>query len=206
MKKIEHIIARPPIRSVGNQPKKTSLTGWLVLLLWWGLPAVAAAVTVGSLAPDFSLSDQNGQTRRLSDYRGQWVILYFYPKDDTPGCTTEGKSFRDNLKDFQQAGAQVLGVSMDSVKSHRQFAQKYGLNFPLLADESGQVARLYGAAGGFGPISYAKRQTFLIDPDGAVVKHYQSVSPSRHVAELKHDLAAAQKLYRSLPGQKKPHD
>lgn len=173
-------------------------------LLLWAWPVMAAEISVGSLAPDFSLPDQNGQLHRLADYRGQWVILYFYPKDDTPGCTTEGKSFRDKLKDFHEAGAQVLGVSMDSVKSHQAFAKKYGLNFPLLADEDGKVAALYGTVGGFGPISYAKRQTFLIDPDGVVVRHYPHVNPSRHVQVLERDLAAAKKLYRSLPVTSKP--
>lgn len=175
---------------------------WLGTLIVLVATAVQAGeISTGSLAPDFSLADQHGKTHRLADYRGQWVIVYFYPKDDTPGCTIEAKSFRDNQEFFHQAGVQVFGISMDSVDSHREFADKYALNFPLLADEDGQVAALYGVGGGFGPVRYAKRQTFLIDPDGVVVRHYPKVDPARHVQALRKDLAEAKKLYQSLPGK-----
>jgi peroxiredoxin Q/BCP len=190
-------------RGHGAFMRSLQVSAWLGLLsLFWLATAQAGTVTSGSLAPDFSLADQHGRIHRLSDYRGQWVILYFYPKDDTPGCTIEGKSFRDNLRDFSDAGAQVLGVSMDSVASHQAFAKKYRLNFPLLADEDGKVASQYGTAGGFGPISYAKRQTFLIDPEGTVVRHYSHVSPASHVAELKKDLAEAKALFATLATSK----
>ena len=172
----------------------TLITTCMVATLCW-----AVTPGVGSLAPDFALPDQHGKIHHLSDYRGLWVVLYFYPKDDTPGCTVEGQSFRDNMDTFRSMGAQVLGVSMDDVASHKAFAQKYRLNFPLLADTQGIVAEQYGTAGGFGPVSYAKRQTFLIDPDGTIVKHYATVRPASHAHELKQDLKAAQALYDSLP-------
>ncbi len=169
------------------------------MALVWAATAWSAIPGVGSLAPDFVLPDQNGVVRQLEDYRGKWLIVYFYPKDDTPGCTTEAKSFRDHMGEIHALGTQVVGISMDSVASHKAFAEKHGLDFPLLADTQGAVAEKYGTAGGFGPISYAKRQTFLIDPDGVIVKHYATVQPESHVRELLRDLKAAQALYDSLP-------
>ena len=105
------------------------------------------AMEVGTLAPDFALPDQEGRTHRLSDYRGRWVVLYFYPKDDTPGCTKEACGFRDQMGSLKALDAVVLGVSADDVESHKRFAEKYGLNFPLLADPERKVIRACGAWG-----------------------------------------------------------
>src|SRR5512133_631796 len=147
---------------------------------WAALPAA------GTPAPAFSLADQAGKTRTLAEFRGQWVVLYFYPKDDTPGCTEEACKFRDDIYALSQMGAQVIGVSLDDSASHAQFAKKYSLPFPLLADPSGAVTASYGAL----PQGsrYAKRYTFLIDPAGKVAKIYTSVETSRHSVEVIEDL------------------
>jgi len=147
---------------------------------WAALPAA------GALAPAFSLADQAGKARTLAEFRGKWVVLYFYPKDDTPGCTEEACKFRDDIFALGQLGAQVIGVSLDDSASHAQFAKKYSLPFPLLADPSGAVTRSYGAL----PEGsrYARRYTFLIDPAGKVAKVYTSVETSRHSVEVIEDL------------------
>lgn len=147
---------------------------------WAALPAT------GTPAPAFSLADQAGKTRTLAEFRGKWVVLYFYPKDDTPGCTEEACKFRDDIYALSQMGAQVIGVSLDDSASHAQFAKKYSLPFPLLADPSGAVTASYGAL----PQGsrYAKRYTFLIDPAGKVAKVYTSVETSRHSVEVIEDL------------------
>lgn len=147
----------------------------------------------GNPAPDFTLPDDTGQPVKLSDFRGQPVILYFYPKDDTPGCTTEACSFRDDYSDYQGTGVVILGVSPDKVKSHAKFKQKYALPFPLLADEDHQVCELYGVWGRkkFMGREYdgVFRTTFLISPDGMIQKVYENVKPAGHSAELLKDLA-----------------
>jgi peroxiredoxin Q/BCP len=134
----------------------------------------------GDAAPAFALADQDGETRRLADYRGQWVVLYFYPKDDTPGCTAEACNFRDDVPRLRQLGAQVLGVSLDSRKSHAAFAEEHHLPFPLLADRDGEVARAYGAYFGLGPLRFAKRHTVIIDPEGRIARLYRQVKPASH--------------------------
>ena len=145
-------------------------------------------------APAFTLPDQAGKTHSLSDYKGKWVVLYFYPKDMTPGCTVEACSFRDNEARLTKAGAIVLGVSADSVKRHAKFAQNESLNFPLLADESKEVCKAYASYGKkkFMGREYdgIMRNTFLIDPKGKIVKIYESVKPAAHVEELLADLKA----------------
>jgi peroxiredoxin Q/BCP len=148
--------------------------------------AGAALPAAGALAPAFSLEDQSGKPRSLADFRGKWVVLYFYPKDDTPGCTEEACNFRDDIFALEQMGAQVLGVSLDDSASHARFAKKHGLPFPLLADPSGAVTRSYGAL--TEGSRYARRYTFLIDPAGKVAKVYTSVETSRHSAEVIADL------------------
>jgi peroxiredoxin Q/BCP len=138
----------------------------------------------GTDAPDFTLPDQDGNSVALSGLRGKWVVLYFYPRDDTPGCTKEACNFRDNNGAIQAAGAVVLGVSGDSTASHTKFAQKYGLPFPLLADAGNEVARSYGAWGE--KKNYGKtyegiiRSTMVINPDGKVAKVWKSVKPDAH--------------------------
>lgn len=139
------------------------------------------APAVGSPAPDFKLQDQNGKTHELKDYRGKWVALYFYPKDQTPGCTTQACEFRDNIFAFREAGAVILGVSVDDVESHKKFSEKHGLPFPILADSEKAVAKQYGVLKRFlGVAELAKRDTFLIDPQGKIVRHYADVDPKGH--------------------------
>ena len=149
-----------------------------------------------SQAPAFSLPDQSGQAHTLEQYRGKWLVLYFYPKDDTPGCTREACDFRDHVGQLRTLGAEVVGVSADSSDSHEQFAGKYGLNFPLLADDGAHVTRAYGAWGTknmYGKIFEGIiRQTFLIDPKGQIVKHWKRVSVDGHVQAVEAALRAAQ--------------
>lgn len=150
-------------------------------------------VTVGVAAPAIALMDQTRTTHALADYRGRWVVLYFYPKDDTPGCTTEACNFRDDLGTLRAFNVQVLGVSMDDTQSHARFAEKYRLPFPLLADTGGVVTRAYGALWSLGPIKFAKRHSFIIDPEGRIAKIYRDVKPETHSRELQQELKALQK-------------
>ncbi|MGI9270159.1 MAG: peroxiredoxin [Woeseiaceae bacterium] len=145
-------------------------------------------LTIGAPAPEFELPDQTGQLHSLEDYRDQWVVLYFYPKDETPGCTTEACEFRDNIFEFKQINAQILGVSFDDVESHKEFADHYELPFPLLADTEGKAAEAYGVKTKRFGMTLAKRQTFLIDPAGHLAKHYESVDPSTHSVQVLADL------------------
>lgn len=137
-------------------------------------------------APDFELPDQNATNHKLSDYRGQWVILYFYPKDDTPGCTAEACLFQDNLPDFEKLKIKVFGISADPVNSHRRFAEKYKLDFTLLSDVNKEVIKKYEAGGIF-----TKRISYLIDTQGQIYKAYAEVKPNTHAGELLADLRAA---------------
>ena len=152
---------------------------------------------IGSKAPDFSLPDQDGKVHKLSDYKGKWVLLYFYPKDDTPGCTIEACTIRDQFKDFKKIKAVVLGVSKDSVKSHKKFADAYDLPFTLLSDESKKVLNKYGVWGEKNMMGRkymgTKRTSFIIGPDGKVKKVYQSVKPPKHASEVLKDLIGLSK-------------
>ena len=173
-------------------------------------------VSVGVPAPEFELPDQDGQLHSLEDYRDQWVVLYFYPKDETPGCTTEACEFRDNIFAFRDLNAQILGVSLDDVASHKAFADNHGLPFPLLADVEGLAVAVQpdqiagnqvgggtgrqrharpGVAGAYGVktrmlgMEIAKRQTFIIAPDGTIARHYEKVDPKKHSTQVLADLA-----------------
>lgn len=150
--------------------------------------AVHAGPAVGEPAPAFRLQDQSGAWHTLDQYRGRWVALYFYPKDGTPGCTTEACAFRDNIFTFEEMGAVVLGVSLDDVESHAEFAEKHSLPFSLLADVDGKVADAYGVLGIFGSMRLAKRQSFVIDPDGNIALHYGKVDPDSHSEDVLADL------------------
>ena len=154
--------------------------------------ALAESVSEGDPAPGFELRDQNGDLHSLEDYRDKWVALYFYPKDDTPGCTTEACEFRDNIFEFRNLDCQVLGVSLDDESSHKEFAEKYSLPFPLLADTDGVTASAYGVKAKMFGMTVAKRQTFLINPSGDIVKHYEKVDPDEHSAQVLTDLKALQ--------------
>jgi peroxiredoxin Q/BCP len=151
---------------------------------------MADGVAVGKLAPDFELADQDSRLHSLEDYRDRWVVLYFYPKDGTPGCTTEACEFRDNIFAYRDLNAQVLGISLDDVESHKSFSEEYGLPFPLLADVDGNVAKAYGVKTRMFGFTLAKRQTFIIDPDGRVAKHYAKVKPASHSRQVLADLEA----------------
>jgi peroxiredoxin Q/BCP len=160
----------------------------LGLMLWSRLSYAGDVPKVGEAAPAFTLPDQNGKSHALAEYRGKWVVLYFYPKDDTPGCTQEACAFRDDLNQIKAVGAQVIGVSVDDSDSHAEFAKKYHLPFPLLADMNGEVAARYGALLNLQLMKYAKRYTFLINPDGRIAKVYLKVETSRHSKEIIDDL------------------
>ncbi len=145
-------------------------------------------LSIGSAAPNFSLPDQTGKMHALTEYAGAWVLLYFYPKDDTPGCTTEACSIRDNWSKFKKAGIAVLGVSVDSAKSHAKFVEKYELPFTLLSDEKKELVNAYGvwARKKFMGREYmgTLRWSFLIDPKGKIAKIYEDVKPNEHAKEV----------------------
>lgn len=149
---------------------------------------MSAMPTEGSKAPDFTLKDTNGNTVQLSKLKGKKVVLYFYPRDDTPGCTTEACEFRDNLARVKKKGALVFGISKDDEKSHQKFTEKYQLNFPLLADPEHKVIEKYGAWGE--KSMYGKkfmgiiRSTFIVDEDGHIMKVFPKVSPEGHAEEV----------------------
>lgn len=160
----------------------------VVALTFTSVGVANEQITVGAPAPEFELVDQNGQLHSLEDYRDQWVVLYFYPKDGTPGCTTEACEFRDNIFAFRDSNAQILGVSLDDAESHKAFAEEYGLPFPLLADSDGKTSTAYGVKTRMFGMTVAKRQTFIIDPRGNIAKHYEKVKPDEHSAQVLADL------------------
>ena len=152
-------------------------------------------ITVGEMAPEFTLEGSNGEQVRLADFRGKNVILYFYPEDDTPGCTKEACNFRDDYSDYEKAGVAILGVSPDTVASHVKFKQKFQLPFPLLADEGHKVCDLYGV---WGPKKFVGKEyagvlrtTFLIDGDGNILKVFENVRPAEHSTEVLSALGVA---------------
>ncbi len=145
---------------------------------------------VGADAPSFNLQDQNGEWHTLGDYRGQWLAVYFYPKDDTPGCTTEACNFRDNIYAFKAIGAAVVGISVDDVDSHKEFSDKYKLPFTILADEDGKTAKAYGVLKNYMLLKLASRQSFLVNPEGEIVKHYADVDPDKHTDQVLTDIKA----------------
>jgi peroxiredoxin Q/BCP len=168
--------------------RSASLLNFRNLVAALGLAMVAMVATsadeaavkpqAGEMAPAISLPDQNGKTQALADYKGKWVVLYFYPKDQTPGCTTQACEFRDDIFAFRKADAVILGVSVDDVASHKEFSEKHGLPFPILADSTKVTAKRYGVLKQMGPMTIASRDTFLIDPKGKIVKHYD-VTPDK---------------------------
>ena len=158
-------------------------------LVFFGLSSsIAGEVLVGEKAPDFRLQDQNGDWHTLTDYAGKWVAVYFYPKDDTPGCTKEACAFRDNIFAFEDIGAIILGISLDDVESHAAFAEKYSLPFPILSDAAAETAKEYGVYKQMGTFKFAERQSFIINPDGQVAKHYAKVNAEKHSEEVLADL------------------
>ncbi|MGA9165039.1 MAG: peroxiredoxin [Thiobacillus sp.] len=146
----------------------------------------------GSAAPDFALQDQDGKTHRLGDYAGRWLVLYFYPKDDTPGCTREACRFRDDIGVLGDLDAAVVGVSVDDARSHADFARKYQLPFPLLSDPDGHTAAAYDSLLNLGLVRFARRHTFIIAPDGRIAARFDKVDPARHAQEVARTLRALQ--------------
>jgi thioredoxin-dependent peroxiredoxin len=171
----------------------------VILALFAGLLAAAAtqaqtSPAVGSTAPPFKLQDQNGKWHTLDEYKGKWLVLYFYPKDQTPGCTTEACEFRDNVFAFRDANAVIVGVSVDDVESHKKFETKNNLPFTLLADPTKEMTRSYGVLKKYmGTMELARRDTFLIDPNGRIAKIYRDVDPKGHSETVLTDLKAAKK-------------
>ena len=170
---------------------------WLIKLFFLGYLIMfsftnAETIEVGQPAPDFELIDQHGEAHSLSNYADQWVVLYFYPKDDTPGCTKEACAFRDDYRTISAQNTQVLGVSIDSQESHAQFAEKYQLPFPLLSDKNGLVARQYQSLTSLGPLKFAKRHTFIIGPKSQIQMIYRKVDASTHSQQILRDLKKLQ--------------
>lgn len=167
----------------------------VIVALWILVPRLlshGATPAQGSSAPDFTLPSQEGSSVSLKDYRGKWVVLYFYPKDQTPGCSREAHNFQVDQPKYADRNAVVLGVSLDSVDSHKKFCTKDGLQFKLLADTDHKVTQSYGSLTNLGVVKFAARHTFLIDPDGKVAKVYTSVDPVRHSAEVLAELDTLQ--------------
>ena len=156
--------------------------------MFWFFSRNRKSLELGQLAPDFKLTDQHGETHVLADFRGKWLALYFYPKDDTPGCTKQACAFRDGLQELVDLGADVVGVSVDDTSSHADFAKKFQLQFPLLADTTAETAARYHSLINLGIIKFAQRNTFLIDPQGKIARMYLSASAARNSAEVIADL------------------
>lgn len=167
----------------------------IMLVAFFGYRSYAVAASsleIGDDAPSFSLNDAQGKTHYLSDYAGKYLVLYFYPKDDTPACTKEACNFRDATAILSKLGANIVGVSVDNGKSHADFAKKYHLPFPLLSDTDGNVAESYHALTNLYVIKIAKRYTFLINPMGKVAKVYKNVDTSKHSKQIIEDLKLIQ--------------
>jgi thioredoxin-dependent peroxiredoxin len=183
-----------PARSEERRMVKVILIVIVVLLVLFLIPRLlsrSSIPAVGSSAPDFTLPSQEGTLISLHDYRGKWVVLYFYPKDQTPGCTREAHNFQADQAEFLQHNSVILGVSVDSTDSHKKFCAKEGLSFKLLADQDGSVSRLFGSLTNLGVAKFASRHTFLIDPNGRIAKAYGTVNPAHHSQEI---LAALDQL------------
>ena len=166
---------------------------FLLVFLLITSSSVLANLEVGDKAPNFILNDQNNESHQLSDYEGRWVILYFYPKDDTPGCTTQACDFRDAVKRIIASRSVVFGLSLDSVESHKRFSDKNNLPFSLLSDEEGVAAKSYDSLNNFMGYKSAKRNTFIINPQGFLSKIYLSVDPKTHSQMVLSDLSLLQK-------------
>lgn len=174
------------------------MTKFLLIFALIGLSMCATAVatevpSVGSDAPDFALTTNEGKPASLKDFRGQWVVLYFYPKDFTSGCTLEARNFQRDLAQYKEKNAVVLGVSVDTAESHKEFCAKEGLNFKLLADTDTKVSESYGSVMEYNGMKLSARNTFIIDPKGKVAQVFIKVNPSKHSEEVLAALAALQK-------------
>lgn len=155
--------------------------------------AVSELPAVGAAAPAFSLTSNEGKAVSLADYKGKWVVLYFYPKDMTPGCTIEARNFQRDLAKYEAANAVILGVSVDTAESHKEFCAKEGLNFKLLSDTDAKVSEQYGSIMEYGGAKLSARNTFIIDPQGKIAKVFEKVNVKAHSEEVLAALAALQK-------------
>jgi len=165
----------------------------LLLFVSVAFAAEQSVPAAGINAPDFSLTTNEGKPASLKDYRGKWVVLYFYPKDFTSGCTVEARNFQKDLAKFEQVNAVILGVSVDSAESHKDFCAKEGLNFKLLSDSDAAVSTKYGSIKEYNGAKLSARNTFIIDPDGKIAKVYTGVKPDIHSGEVLEELAKLQK-------------
>ena len=165
----------------------------IVIVVLFRLTLRSANPAEGTNAPDFTLNSQEGSPVSLKDYRGKWVVLYFYPRDQTPGCSREAHNFQVDQSRYAERNAVVLGVSVDSVDSHKKFCAKEGLNFKLLADTEHKVSDSYGSLTNLGLVKFAARHTFLIDPTGKIAKVYTSVDPAKHSQEVLAELDGLEK-------------
>jgi thioredoxin-dependent peroxiredoxin len=156
------------------------------------------APALGTVAPDFTLNSQEGKPVSLNEYRGKWVVLYFYPKDFTSGCTTEAHNFQRDLAQYEAKNAVIIGVSVDTTDSHQKFCTKEGLNFKLLADTDHKVSAEYGSIMNLGVKKLSARHTFLVNPQGVIVKEYMDVEPAKHSEEV---LAALTELQQTAGGK-----
>ncbi|MDP9162106.1 MAG: peroxiredoxin [Acidobacteriota bacterium] len=179
---------------------RSMLNGLCIVTVVAPLMMFAASVpSVGSMAPEFKLNSQEGRSVSLGDYRGSWVVLYFYPKDFSGGCTIEAHNFQRDQKQYQEKNAVVLGVSVDSADSHKQFCTKEGLNFKLLSDTSHKVSSQYGSLTNLGLVKFASRHTFIIDPQGKIARAYTDVNPNKHSEEVLTALAELKKQRGEAP-------
>jgi peroxiredoxin Q/BCP len=169
------------------------LAGFALVFLLVVLVSYAGVPEVGDLAPQFSLKNQDGIEVKLSDFRTKWVVLYFYPRDFTSGCTLEAHNFERDLASYEKLGAVIIGVSVDSAASHKDFCTKEGLSFKLLADSEHKVAALYGSLGEYQGSAIALRNTFIIDPNGKIARVFQAVKPASHSEEVLTALAQLQR-------------
>lgn len=150
---------------------------------------------IGNQAPDFSLLDNNKKEHSLIDYQNEWLVIFFYPKDNTPGCTVEACQFRNDYKNILALDTKILGINTDSSESHARFINKQQLPFPLLSDKTGTVSTHYGTLFKLGPIKFCKRHSFIIDPRGNIAKIYRKVTPSEHSGQVISDLKHLQKTF-----------
>lgn len=160
----------------------------VIVILLWHYAARVNVLEPGQSAPDFRLPDQHGKFHTLKDFSGKWLALYFYPKDDTPGCTKQACGFRDDLSKINELGASVVGISVDDTSSHADFSKKYHLQFPLLADSKAEIAARYHSLINLGVIKFARRNTFLINPQGKIAKVYFSANAAHNATEVIADL------------------
>lgn len=176
-------------------PRKILVKLLFLISFFLSASSSLADINIGDKAPNFTLLDQNNISHTLNDYQGQWLVLYFYPKDDSPGCTTQACDFRDAVERIIISKAIVFGISVDSVESHKEFSDKFNLPFSLLSDESGAISEAYESLRDFFVFQLSKRNTFIVNPAGNIAKTYLSVEPTTHSQMVLGDLSVLQRAY-----------